>query len=843
MMKKIFLSILIISVSAFSVHASIEGTQCNPIFGCGGSIVDGQDYRCTKINNDPWTWKKFLEPACNSGTRGWTSACGEGSNFRIWECDGSNWIEQSTKPSCEQKCAGYTYRQCSNDPSEGYGSYNGNCYYNIDVFTDTQCSGNTPYCRCWEVDYNCEGVCTSTGCRISTTTTTITTPTCDVGCSSPWNSICGGYGCDESEVKWCRSCYWSDTGYPCTTCGNCVDYSWMCHPDTTTTTTTTSTTTTVRTTTTTSTKKEICNNNRDDDNDGLIDCADPDCAGQRDSLNRICCTRDSHCPPPWSCDHGRLYDGECLAVSFLPPEMPRFCDFAVWNTELANGADPSGACSDGIDEDCDGLTDCADPDCKKYCGINIENTQCNPIFGCGGSIVDGQDYRCTNVNIDGNDQGWTWKKFGNPACNSGTRGWTSACGEGSDYRIWRCDGSDWVEQFSSNCPYTCISALYCYGSNKVAHPEYQCSNSGDACCEFLSNNEICNNDIDDDGDGLVDLDDGDCCNECIASGYEFDTTGGSCIGSKDFGWHGTSVQYCCGDDGNEYHTTRSCLNNEACNTNPSDDSCCSEFGQCVYNYVCFGTLNWHTFGSGNDQRKYCYFGNPNGQWIDCDINQDVCIGQSQTYLGGCFLNWVASGEANVGEYDSIGTLECCGDDSNEYYKCDPSNPSDCACCNSDSDVVRNGECIEDSDIENCLLASQECREECQTFSYLDSGGCYIDPLLSYDECIQGDGSFTCKYQVEYIPSGGYYTRCDFCASGIEVWGCYCWALDYNCGSTLEECEARCSWDGGCVYTTTTTVLPEAPREYIGSSDRNFNRKIKEIIGRVFSLSLYRFIWY
>ena len=172
MIKKIVLSVFIISVLAFPVYASIRGSPCNPSFGCGANIVDGQDYRCTNVNNQGWTWKKFGKPACTFDRVGWTSACGEYDDYRIWKCDGSKWIEQFTKPTCQQKCADYTYKQCSNDPNtygigEGYGCANGNCYYNIDVFTDTQCSGDKPYCRCWEVDKNCEDCessCTENGC-------------------------------------------------------------------------------------------------------------------------------------------------------------------------------------------------------------------------------------------------------------------------------------------------------------------------------------------------------------------------------------------------------------------------------------------------------------------------------------------------------------------------------------------------------------------------------------------------------------------------------------------------------------------------------------------------------
>lgn len=69
---------------------------------------------------------------------------------------------------------------------------------------------------------------------------------------------------------------------------------------TTTTSTTSSTTTTVpRTTTTTTTTTtippEVCNDRRDNDNDGLVDCADPDCSGKPGPNGVVCCKRNEDC--------------------------------------------------------------------------------------------------------------------------------------------------------------------------------------------------------------------------------------------------------------------------------------------------------------------------------------------------------------------------------------------------------------------------------------------------------------------------------------------------------------------------------------------------------------------
>ena len=84
---------------------------------------------------------------------------------------------------------------------------------------------------------------------------------------------------------------------------------------------------------------EICNNGRDDDGDGRIDCADPDCR-----LSSFC--RDAGPTPR---DAGTPRDTG-------PPR-----DAGRVTAEIG-----IAACTNGIDDDRDGRTDCMDPDCSPF---------------------------------------------------------------------------------------------------------------------------------------------------------------------------------------------------------------------------------------------------------------------------------------------------------------------------------------------------------------------------------------------------------------------------------------------------------------------------------------------
>ena len=88
---------------------------------------------------------------------------------------------------------------------------------------------------------------------------------------------------------------------------------------------------------------EICDNGVDDTGNGLVDCADPECDGFVDG----------------ACDTGE--PGICAAGTFVCQDLGQVC---VQDQQPGTeGPFGSPTCNDGLDNDCDGLTDAADPDC------------------------------------------------------------------------------------------------------------------------------------------------------------------------------------------------------------------------------------------------------------------------------------------------------------------------------------------------------------------------------------------------------------------------------------------------------------------------------------------------
>ena len=236
---------------------------------------------------------------------------------------------------------------------------------------------------------------------------------------------------------------------------------------------------------------EQCEDGIDNDGDGLIDCADSSCDGSEP------CLEDN----PFNCVDGRDNDGDGL-VDCADPDCQSFivCD------EF-----DAVACKDGVDNDRDGLVDCLDPDCRavlpEYCEPYEDTVEkCsdgrdNDFDG----LVDCLDPDCRGPQLDAVlDNLDIILEVTNATCMGGDNGIIRFFGIAQDPSFqYSINGSDFISsfQFTGLAPdnYTMMirSALGCIEFFNVVVERDVCP-------------EICNNNIDDDGDGLVDCDDIDC---------------------------------------------------------------------------------------------------------------------------------------------------------------------------------------------------------------------------------------------------------------------------------------------------------------------------------------------
>jgi len=137
---------------------------------------------------------------------------------------------------------------------------------------------------------------------------------------------------------------------------------------------------------------ENCSNGIDDDCDGKVDCADPDCASMLHCQSEVCDGVDNN-------GNGQIDEGFACIKGSAPVACATSCGSTGTKPCLADcsyGAcqPPVENCSNGIDDDCDGKVDCADPDCfaDPFCVIP-ENCS-NGIDDDGDNLVDCDDPDC-----------------------------------------------------------------------------------------------------------------------------------------------------------------------------------------------------------------------------------------------------------------------------------------------------------------------------------------------------------------------------------------------------------------------------------------------------------------
>jgi len=141
-----------------------------------------------------------------------------------------------------------------------------------------------------------------------------------------------------------------------------------------------------------------CDDGNDNDCDGLTDASDPDCqvcipdetpeqscfdGNDNDCDTQIDCADTADCDgavgSPTGCGVGA-----CASTGNLTCSGGSQTDTCTPGTPGIEGPVGDTTCGDGIDNDCDGLTDAGDPDCQQQadCSVHGDRTSCNDDPAC-----------------------------------------------------------------------------------------------------------------------------------------------------------------------------------------------------------------------------------------------------------------------------------------------------------------------------------------------------------------------------------------------------------------------------------------------------------------------------
>ncbi len=216
--------------------------------------------------------------------------------------------------------------------------------------------------------------------------------------------------------------------------------------------------------------------------------------------------------------------------------------------------------------------------------------------------------------------------------------------------------------------------------------------------------------------------------------------GSSCY---DIGFGVGTQGLCCGDDQDEFFEYRHCHTSGAGMFCPADvttdNSCCDNTDDCVYNGDCYAALNigYHLGIGDSESDAVCIAEAGDGKWYDCDNSSTTCAYcDSGTNLPDCsgIDCYVESGEDfGHGEYQP-GETECCGDDVDEIYVTAGLGPERC-CSDLSNCVDLTGHCQTEWDRE--LTCDDGIDNDCDGLTDLEDPHCQTEESHIAGNCNDG----------------------------------------------------------------------------------------------------------
>jgi len=332
---------------------------------------------------------------------------------------------------------------------------------------------------------------------------------------------------------------------------------------------------------------EICDNGIDDDNDGLIDCDDPDCAnnlsvmialtdaaicsGSNTTITASATGGDGNYTFSWN---NGLANGASHSIN--PTTTTTYevmvtdgngCTSVEQATLTVNTCSTPEICDNGIDDDGDGLTDCEDPDCADFSSTAITVTSSTGVVNAANAVgaIDGASAAIYDLSdrltldfgaivLQGNHYSITWRRKSSYTDNA----YADIVIEES------ADNSNWITHPTnpSTASKTAFITTPIIANVNTRYIRIRTlTNTGDDIdFDAATYNcgippvEICDNNIDDDGDGLIDCEDPDCNNSLTLTGIT--TKASICNGDN-----ATVSVSAAGGDGNYTYTWNNGLAN------------------------------------------------------------------------------------------------------------------------------------------------------------------------------------------------------------------------------------------------------------------------------------------
>lgn len=166
-------------------------------------------------------------------------------------------------------------------------------------------------------------------------------------------------------------------------------------------------------------------------------CVDPRCTVETPEFcGELGCSTDAQCTSPTSCAVGTCLDRECfLRAQDAECDPGFYCDLSSGcspnsDTDAGPVCEPmETSCTNGMDEDCDGLTDCADPDCL--------DVGCDDGSACTDDDACGSDGTCKGTAVDCDDANPCTDDTCDPESGCAHANNTATCGDG----FW-CNGEE-----------------------------------------------------------------------------------------------------------------------------------------------------------------------------------------------------------------------------------------------------------------------------------------------------------------------------------------------------------------------------------------------------------------